>query len=244
MIGQAALPVVDPAPPAAPTDTATAGTAMEQIEAATQAYDNKNREFMIKLRAEKDRKKAMEMYRTGRPSAAEAVNLILKLAKEDPKAEGIEKGLMWTLRGANPAQRKEVGQLLLTHYKDSASIGKLAQMYGRSRGGETELRMIIEKAGDAKVRQGATYYLAEKLMKNGETKDEGLAMMKKLITTPGMDTDNPKLVAQAKGKIMVAEKLGIGCTAPDIVGTDHEGKEFKLSDYRGQVVLLDFWGIW
>jgi cytochrome oxidase Cu insertion factor (SCO1/SenC/PrrC family) len=29
--------------------------------------------------------------------------------------------------------------------------------------------------------------------------------------------------------------------APDIVATDQDGKEFKLSDYRGKVVLLDFW---
>ncbi|HCI91164.1 MAG TPA: thiol-disulfide oxidoreductase, partial [Verrucomicrobiales bacterium] len=36
----------------------------------------------------------------------------------------------------------------------------------------------------------------------------------------------------------------IGCTAPDIVGKDHDGKEFKLSDYRGKAVLVDFWGIW
>jgi len=202
-------------------------------------------DFMKKLRAEKDRKKAMEMYRVGRPSAAEAISLILNLAKENPKAEGIEEGLMWTLRGANPAQLKTVSGLLLTHYKDSPSIGKLAQIYSRSRtGGEAGLREIIEKSVDKKVRQGATYYLAEKLMGNAETKKEGLTMMKTLIATPGLDKDNPKLVAQGKGKIMVAEKLGIGCIAPDIVGTDQEGKEFKLSEYRGQVVLLDFWGIW
>jgi cytochrome oxidase Cu insertion factor (SCO1/SenC/PrrC family) len=29
--------------------------------------------------------------------------------------------------------------------------------------------------------------------------------------------------------------------APDIVGTDQDGKQLKLSDYRGKVVLLDFW---
>ena len=29
--------------------------------------------------------------------------------------------------------------------------------------------------------------------------------------------------------------------APEIVGIDAEGQKFRLSDYRGKVVLLDFW---
>jgi peroxiredoxin len=31
---------------------------------------------------------------------------------------------------------------------------------------------------------------------------------------------------------------------PDIVAKDTDGVDFKLSDYRGKVVLLDFWGFW
>ena len=40
------------------------------------------------------------------------------------------------------------------------------------------------------------------------------------------------------------EDLAIGKVAPEIEGTDVNGMPFKLSDYRGQVVLLDFWGDW
>ena len=32
--------------------------------------------------------------------------------------------------------------------------------------------------------------------------------------------------------------------ALEIAGTDQDGVAFKLSDYRGKVVLLDFWGNW
>jgi hypothetical protein len=35
-----------------------------------------------------------------------------------------------------------------------------------------------------------------------------------------------------------------GKPAPEIVGEDVDGRSFKLSDYRGKVVLLDFWGDW
>jgi len=36
----------------------------------------------------------------------------------------------------------------------------------------------------------------------------------------------------------------IGGLAPEISGVDLEGAEFKLSDYRGQVIMLDFYGDW
>ena len=38
--------------------------------------------------------------------------------------------------------------------------------------------------------------------------------------------------------------LEVGQTAPEIEGEDLDGKPMKLSDYRGQVVVLDFWGNW
>tara|TARA_R110002072_G_scaffold302899_2_gene489588 strand:+ start:8617 stop:9408 length:792 start_codon:yes stop_codon:yes gene_type:complete len=40
------------------------------------------------------------------------------------------------------------------------------------------------------------------------------------------------------------ENLLPGCEAPEISGEDLNGTSFKLSDYRGKVVLLDFWGFW
>lgn len=36
----------------------------------------------------------------------------------------------------------------------------------------------------------------------------------------------------------------VGNLAPDFEVKDVEGKSFKLSDYRGKVVLIDFWGFW
>ncbi len=35
-----------------------------------------------------------------------------------------------------------------------------------------------------------------------------------------------------------------GADAPDIEGEDLDGIPFKLSDYRGKVIFLDFWGNW
>jgi|GEM_PF-962236 len=38
--------------------------------------------------------------------------------------------------------------------------------------------------------------------------------------------------------------LAVGKPAPEITGEDIAGVAFKLSDYRGKIVLLDFWGFW
>jgi hypothetical protein len=36
----------------------------------------------------------------------------------------------------------------------------------------------------------------------------------------------------------------VGLLAPDIVGEDLNGDVLRLRDYRGKVVVLDFWGHW
>jgi len=42
----------------------------------------------------------------------------------------------------------------------------------------------------------------------------------------------------------VREPTAVDKPAPEIEGEDLDGKKFKLSDYKGKVVLLDFWGNW
>jgi hypothetical protein len=46
---------------------------------------------------------------------------------------------------------------------------------------------------------------------------------------------------KARAGLFEMRHLVVGKEAPDIEGEDQDGKRFKLSDYRGKVVLLDFW---
>lgn len=46
---------------------------------------------------------------------------------------------------------------------------------------------------------------------------------------------------QAKLELYTIRHLSVGKQALDIEGEDQDGKHFKLSDYRGKVVLLYFW---
>ena len=42
----------------------------------------------------------------------------------------------------------------------------------------------------------------------------------------------------------LSEKATVGLTAPDFTLVDLQGKTWKLSDLRGQVVLVNFWATW
>ncbi len=55
--------------------------------------------------------------------------------------------------------------------------------------------------------------------------------------------DVPKNLGPAIGPMQM-EGLPVGEPAPEIEGEDIDGNPMKLSDFRGKVVLLDFWGEW
>ncbi|MEC8511637.1 MAG: hypothetical protein VX015_05775 [Planctomycetota bacterium] len=56
--------------------------------------------------------------------------------------------------------------------------------------------------------------------------------------------DDETLSRTWRGQVMARIEFAIGKVAPDIEGIDLGGSDFKLSDYEGKVVFLDFWGDW
>jgi peroxiredoxin len=56
-------------------------------------------------------------------------------------------------------------------------------------------------------------------------------------------------VSETQGSDHFATALGIQkpkeqVEAPDVVGTDPDGKTLRLSDFRGKVVFVNFWATW
>jgi hypothetical protein len=96
-----------------------------------------------------------------------------------------------------------------------------------------ELVAALQKADAASLAKEA-----EELMER-ITKDKSHAE----ITIP-FDDGHITLGQLAGRELFEMRYLQPGKVAPDIVGEDIDGKPMKLSDFRGKVVLLDFWGFW
>lgn len=56
--------------------------------------------------------------------------------------------------------------------------------------------------------------------------------------------DGRKIRAASANSAFKLERLQVGMVAPDIFGKDLDGVRFSLSDYRGKVTVVDFWGDW
>ncbi len=78
---------------------------------------------------------------------------------------------------------------------------------------------------------------------------EAEALLERILSEFGtvhcpVDQDRRTLAEIARGELFARRHLAIGKVAPDIEARDHAGKVFRLSDYRGKVVLLTFSGNW
>lgn len=56
--------------------------------------------------------------------------------------------------------------------------------------------------------------------------------------------EDPKAVAAVAAEVKKLAAFSVGGEAPDFTMNDEEGNPKKLSDLRGQIVLVDFWASW
>jgi hypothetical protein len=111
---------------------------------------------------------------------------------------------------------------------------------------EKKLRRLLEKSPSADVKANARFSLGSILKnKDEDSQAEAGRLLQGFIDDFANAPEKQTQVQQARSELadMKGER-GIGKPVPDIAGADLDGKSFKLSDYKGKVVLLDFWGFW
>ena len=222
----------------------------------------------LEARFVEERKQWLEFAKQAR-SAEERAELAAAFPREDfvPELEAIAAGAKgtdlaaraWlaTLRIAALLDERELFERalarLLEDHVTSAHMGALALelVYGAppwsARPAAEGLRTILAKTPLADVRAGCLAELALLVGLEDSFGAEGRAEAERLLARIEAEHGAQDFIGMsgtefAAGARHEITRLRVGEVAPDFDATDETGTRFKLSDYRGQVVLLDFWG--
>ena len=166
---------------------------------------------------------------------------------------------------------KEVAERVEKNHLKSARLGEvLENAMTLSRGlGEEEgnnlLDRVIAESPHALPKAWAMYWQAQTLVgsqrkfqsildkKDASAEDKAKAaedMAKAKEKADKLFADAAVLAAGTEHSARIGapqfekERLQIGMQVPDIVSEDVDGVPFKLSEYRGKVVMIDYWGFW
>jgi hypothetical protein len=176
----------------------------------------------------------------------------LALAQKYPKDKVAYDALVYIiLNGGESVGTDKAAELFLKDYEDK--VEKTVELSRRAQSPAIAfLRTVAAKHSDHKIQGKALLALATALKNQAEAPDLTAAQKEK-IKKEAEDTltkvadkfaDLKSVGDKAKGELFEMTRLVIGKEVPDIEGEDIDGKKFKLSDYRGKVVVLDFWGNW
>ncbi|MHB8974649.1 MAG: TlpA family protein disulfide reductase [Pirellulaceae bacterium] len=117
------------------------------------------------------------------------------------------------------------------------------------------LRELVDKSSDRNIRGVACYSLGVSLSGAGDDpqqRAEALTAMGRVSKEFGdviyycSDVRHPTHVLGAEAQDVEFELryLSVGSQAMEISGESYGGQSLKLSDFRGKVVVLDFWADW
>ena len=185
------------------------------------------------------------------PDGQKAVGMLFKKAQEHPKDASGEKMLLLIVQFAShtPDGPKAM-DLLLKEHMDSKGLAPLCQALERAGNGEKPLREILEKNPHKDVQGQACFSLAQNLKSksgpNNEAATKDAEKYYQMVIEKYADLKHYRgtLGKAAEGALFELRNLSVGKPVPDIEGEDIDGKKFKLSEYVGKVVILDFWGNW
>ena len=103
---------------------------------------------------------------------------------------------------------------------------------------------VIAEYGDV-IHRTLKYRELEALLASPEPRWNGkLLTGDELGKLKALVTRKQTLAEAARARLDDMQNLVEGKPAPEIDGVDFSGKPLKLSDYRGKVVVLVFWGSW
>ncbi len=239
------------------------GLPAEEYRSILQEYQKAQQELMKTYREAKtdeEQRNALTKLQQSGPFAERLLQLAEKHSKDPVSVDA----LTWivTRTGGGPEVNKlkdRAIEMILADHIQSDKLGNLCTglVYTHSEASEKLLRAILDKSPHHDVQGMACLSLAEQMKIRsesmaaarkadaGELSREAEKLLEQVVDQYGnVKHGQTTLAGMAKPWLFELRYLAVGMTPPDIEGEDIDGKKFKLSDYRGKVVVLDFWGNW
>ncbi len=189
-----------------------------------------------------------EEQKTGEAEPKDYAQQFWDLAQQHPDDPMAYASLRWIVNLVEDPQWRDRALLKMAEsYPDREDLGQLCVrlMDQKPTEGTVQfLETLMEKSTHKQVRAIATLALASSLAQADPAQRDDARVEQLYETVINEHSDSADLAKFAEDQLFVFRNLGIGRQAPDIVGEDLDGQPFKLSDYRGKVVMLDFWGDW
>jgi hypothetical protein len=236
-------------------------TPREKYQALVKAQQQAQEEFSKAYTAAKtDEERQRVQKELGNKSAvSHFAGQFLQLIRDHSKDPVVFDAARWLIsRVGYTPEAGQAAEIVLTHWIKDERLADLclSLRHYPVPAGEALLRKAIDKSPNRTVQGYARYSLALTLqaqadrMMDARPEDrepyerEAGKLLQQVIDKYADLKYLPTLGKAAERELFALRHLGVGKTAPDIEGVDLDGKKFKLSDYRGKVVLLDFWGSW
>ena len=122
------------------------------------------------------------------------------------------------------------------------TISSLPRLLGKEKAAQAFDRLA--KSSNPDVRGYVAFARLQNSIEEADLNGDTYRTAKAELQKAGEAAKDANLKKRITDSIAIREKLGAGTMAPDIEGEDLDGVAFKLSDYKGKVVFLDFWGDW
>lgn len=220
--------------------------AAKSVEQAIEAFDKEMEAWTEKAMKAKgeNRRKMME----ARPDAGAVAKQVVEFIKGSPKDAAVPAAAAWVLM-QRPIEidRGAVYDVLLEHHLESEDLAGacMGTMYDRGDDASELLKAAYQKAKSPAAKGAAAYALAFQVRMTGGSDENRAEYLRAVVEHAGeFEFRGRSIKATAEGELFAAENLAIGKEAPEIEGEDTAGEKFKLSAYRGKVVVIDFWGDW
>jgi hypothetical protein len=227
---------------------AAAGDGQQQFKQITSEFDQKMQDFVVEYRKATTDDERKKLYDAKYPKPNEYAQRLVPLAQADPKSPLARDVDVWVV---THNVEGPLGNDALSNLADNFATDKVVSQqvvprlqWSDSPGAEKLLRAVVEQGSD-RQQKGIAQLTLGTYLKNNNRGAEAEKLLDDVAKKYGdVKLGRSNLAEQANAVLFEVRNLAIGKTAPEITGESIDGKPMKLSDFKGKVLVLDFFGDW